>query len=291
MLGHLKRCVRRLKSLCSRARTEFSDVNPPNEARDPRHRHQEALYIIGAEIPDEISEGNTTLRGFPIVPLQDLSGETNCIICLEPFQPGTEREVALRIPSCGHIFGSNCLFNWIETPGSRVRCPVCRTHIFHPPSRAYSPIALDTEHDMTHQTALQDLSHPLESPPPDSIDTYTQTLEEATFRILSSRTLASPNSTTYPQLSVPPTVSELITSYLDLLTRPICPTQEEVLELGADMGALADSLAPALRTLGLRAWTGERPGPDVLLDPAWRSVMARTFAVLGEAERMMEWGE
>jgi len=55
-------------------------------------------------------------------------GETDCMICLQPF--GQEAEHPVRT-KCGHIMGSECIKTWVQTPGhNHGRCPKCRNELF-----------------------------------------------------------------------------------------------------------------------------------------------------------------
>ena len=62
----------------------------------------------------------------------------NCSICLEPLDPrGEHRAVQLR---CGHVFGSRCIDEWLQTDKKQRRCPQCQTKVDKHSQRELCPI-------------------------------------------------------------------------------------------------------------------------------------------------------
>ena len=62
----------------------------------------------------------------------------NCSICLEPLDPrGEHRAVQLR---CGHVFGSRCIDEWLQTDKKQRRCPPCQTKVDKHSQRELCPI-------------------------------------------------------------------------------------------------------------------------------------------------------
>ena len=62
----------------------------------------------------------------------------NCSICLEPLDPrGEHRAVQLR---CGHVFGSQCIGEWLQTDKKQRRCPQCQTKVDKHSQRDLCPI-------------------------------------------------------------------------------------------------------------------------------------------------------
>ena len=62
----------------------------------------------------------------------------NCSICLEPLDPrGEHRAVQLR---CGHVFGSRCIGEWLQTDKKQRRCPQCQTKVDKHSQRELCPI-------------------------------------------------------------------------------------------------------------------------------------------------------
>ena len=53
------------------------------------------------------------------------SEEKTCHICMEELDSGTE--IAMTIPGCKHVFGSECLANWLKGQNT---CPMCRRELF-----------------------------------------------------------------------------------------------------------------------------------------------------------------
>ncbi|KAF2003080.1 hypothetical protein P154DRAFT_573480 [Amniculicola lignicola CBS 123094] len=57
--------------------------------------------------------------------LQDLS---TCNICKQPFD---ENHAPTRIAACNHVFGANCLEQWVNSnQAASNKCPMCRKHLF-----------------------------------------------------------------------------------------------------------------------------------------------------------------
>ena len=50
-----------------------------------------------------------------------------CSICMEPYLSGEKPEMPLQLP-CGHVFGKECLFQWMSQIGdaTHTNCPMCR---------------------------------------------------------------------------------------------------------------------------------------------------------------------
>ena len=62
----------------------------------------------------------------------------NCSICLEPLDPrGEHRAVQLR---CGHVFGSQCIGEWLQTDKKQRRCPQCQAKVDKHSLRELCPI-------------------------------------------------------------------------------------------------------------------------------------------------------
>ena len=62
----------------------------------------------------------------------------NCSICLEPLDPrGEHRAVQLR---CGHVFGSQCIGEWLQTDKKQRRCPQCQAKVDKHSQRELCPI-------------------------------------------------------------------------------------------------------------------------------------------------------
>jgi hypothetical protein len=63
---------------------------------------------------------------------------STCIICLEPLNIASTPnktsepilEIAVTIKKCGHVFGRNCLEQWMRDANT---CPMCRVEFFPMP--------------------------------------------------------------------------------------------------------------------------------------------------------------
>ena len=58
----------------------------------------------------------------------DEFGTSECVICMEEFKNGTEIR---KIPSCRHIFHSECIMKWLSGTNQmdQQRCPMCNEEI------------------------------------------------------------------------------------------------------------------------------------------------------------------
>ena len=74
------------------------------------------------------------LRGLPWIPSYTLPSDVNCPICIQPYENQTSDsgsfEKAVRLPcNENHIFGSECLSEWLQ---HGLTCPLCRCEITPP---------------------------------------------------------------------------------------------------------------------------------------------------------------
>ena len=72
----------------------------------------------------------------PIVSETDLIYGNRCGICHEIYGTniagsGIVTEHAIRLPSCGHEFGIECLSTWLSPEAGNNSCPLCRSELFH----------------------------------------------------------------------------------------------------------------------------------------------------------------
>ena len=77
-----------------------------------------------AEVPPAVK----FLKDLISLELDDLDQEDQkCGICMEPYLTGDDWEMPLALP-CGHVFGNNCLHNWLSEFSNKQHdnCPVCR---------------------------------------------------------------------------------------------------------------------------------------------------------------------
>ena len=86
--------------------------------------------------------GTSASAAAPVMRSQDAAPVTldleNCSICLEPLDPrGEHRAVQLR---CGHVFGSQCIGEWLQTDKKQRRCPQCQTKVDKHSQRDLCPI-------------------------------------------------------------------------------------------------------------------------------------------------------
>lgn len=66
-------------------------------------------------------------KAIPEMPYSEVKAANNavactCSICFEEFSPETE----VRVTSCGHVFHSHCLLEWIGSKLPKPNCPYCR---------------------------------------------------------------------------------------------------------------------------------------------------------------------
>lgn len=61
---------------------------------------------------------------------RDVKGKSECTICLRQLRPSRQRPYA-RIRTCGHQFHPQCLLQWIYSPSSNAKCPLCRARFVH----------------------------------------------------------------------------------------------------------------------------------------------------------------
>jgi hypothetical protein len=60
--------------------------------------------------------------------LEPLLDPFQCSICSEDYNAD---HVPTRLPECGHMFGVQCIFQWLETDSPQAHtCPLCRTRLF-----------------------------------------------------------------------------------------------------------------------------------------------------------------
>ena len=125
---------------------------------------------------------------------------------------------------------------------------------------------------------------------------YAEMMREANSRVVAVRRSGHEEAFQRPDFSDPPTVSQLLLTYLELVgrrqdgPRPV----NEAEALSRRLGQTALRLAPALRTLGVYdGYDGAGGGPGVasLLEPDCRPDFEERFGHLLTAEIMMEWGE
>ena len=85
----------------------------------------------GSSFSGEGGIDNSQMPASP-VPLE------NCSICLEALDPrGQHRPVQLR---CGHVFGSECIAQWLQTDKKQRRCPQCQATVDRNSQRDLAPI-------------------------------------------------------------------------------------------------------------------------------------------------------
>ena len=74
--------------------------------------------FLQALFPSSIGNPKTTESQFkpPDIP------DTECAICKEPFEEASEFPVILR---CGHVFGNDCINEWIAQQSTSQKCPIC----------------------------------------------------------------------------------------------------------------------------------------------------------------------
>ena len=60
------------------------------------------------------------------------SSFTTCSICMENYEPEGDRKPKL-LP-CSHTFCVLCLWQMVESLGSRIKCPMCRKDCLLPES-------------------------------------------------------------------------------------------------------------------------------------------------------------
>lgn len=112
----------------SRPVDPYRDFNPPyGGGRGGHHPHP------GPALPPTINAPS----GWPTVPKklrdapekvrkEDLPADgKDCSICYKPFfeEEDGEVEIPVKLRSCGHIFGEQCIHEWVQTNNS---CPTCR---------------------------------------------------------------------------------------------------------------------------------------------------------------------
>jgi hypothetical protein len=85
------------------------------------NRTQNKTFIIQIQ-----SHINCDLMG-PKVKIKN-NLDTQCTICYGEINKGDQ----IREISCGHLFHSSCLDEWIQTKGITTLCPFCQTKLFIP---------------------------------------------------------------------------------------------------------------------------------------------------------------
>ncbi|KAH8716854.1 hypothetical protein GQ44DRAFT_730378 [Phaeosphaeriaceae sp. PMI808] len=82
-----------------------------------------------------------------LIPVGLSSTTDDCPICKEPYDSGHK---AVRLPSCGHIYGAKCIKKWFKCDWNT--CPMDRSELFTPPRRnppilalTFSPVFYDED--------------------------------------------------------------------------------------------------------------------------------------------------
>ncbi|KAL8687232.1 MAG: hypothetical protein Q9218_006538 [Villophora microphyllina] len=57
----------------------------------------------------------------------------DCYICHDPYRWHPNNELPLKLPGCGHIFGTNCIADWLYGGPDNKTCPLCRAPIIAAP--------------------------------------------------------------------------------------------------------------------------------------------------------------
>ncbi|KAH6961281.1 hypothetical protein DER45DRAFT_537047 [Fusarium avenaceum] len=85
------------------------------------------MQLVRGSVSTKMVASKLTVRSLQIVKLEELSdADRCCVICYNEYgieAPEGIKEVPLRLPKCGHIFGDHCIKKWFEDSDS---CPYCR---------------------------------------------------------------------------------------------------------------------------------------------------------------------
>ena len=71
------------------------------------------------------------------------------------------------------------------------------------------------------------------------------------------------------EFSEPPTVSELLIAYPEMVSRNPEPDIDEFRTLSRSLERATERLAPAIRTMRVGAWSREGPGAHLSVDGSW----------------------
>ncbi|KAL8868279.1 MAG: hypothetical protein Q9174_005093 [Haloplaca sp. 1 TL-2023] len=86
-----------------------------------------------------------------------------CNICREPYagyNGDIEMERPVELPGCGHIFGANCIAEWIQTENNS--CPICRLPVLDPRTPDSYPYEEEERRDQLASWAKESASSPYE---------------------------------------------------------------------------------------------------------------------------------
>lgn len=310
--GRLRGFLKRYTDIASRGTRRYPEVS----------RHSSLGRVISSPLPELedtsiVAEGGTSMANPAaaqeaatkfIRELKPLSfadhAETDCPICMEPLSDDPLTDKGVRLPNCTHVFGLGCIRQWIRPESDRPNnsCPTCRAPLFTVEAngrRTWPEMLADIRQAVEHLEALHQLTQRLYAY--DRHEMYAAMLREASARVEAVRRSGHGEAFQVPDFSRPPTVSQLLLTYLELISRGggrdgralTVALMEEAETLSRRLGETALRLAPALRTLGVDdAYddAGEGPSVEALLNLACRADFEERFGHLLTAEVMMEWG-
>jgi hypothetical protein len=98
---------------------------------DSKATREQKIFLLQLQNVLEVAEIDRPVlwvSGLPFVSEEDLENTASCSICHEPFGVPNEDSHgklhrAVAIPTCGHVFGDDCLLEWAITSNT---CPMCR---------------------------------------------------------------------------------------------------------------------------------------------------------------------
>ncbi|KAL9128590.1 MAG: hypothetical protein Q9217_002755 [Psora testacea] len=211
---------RQLRSFLRRLRSPHTHIPPgfPNNSHfgaEYDYLQRLALYGTSTEAASQSPDANTTLRRSTVVPLENLpQDEPKCSICLEDYETGDEKEMALAF----NVMRSHSKQPMHDEVGSKSwgfqRMPsLPYTNSFTLRTERLNPITAETQQIVNHLNAFSDRTYRLKRGAFDRAQTNTMMIEEA------KRTLEFQGITAQIHFSNPPTVSELLIAYFEIITR------------------------------------------------------------------------
>ena len=110
----------------------------------------EFARLFGADDGQMPPTSQRFMDDLPILPLDQLTGQDRCAICLAPVDDGVK--TVTRLP-CRHSFHKECILPWIKRVSS---CPLCK-HELPTDDERYEEFKRQRKRKQERDAALQDL--------------------------------------------------------------------------------------------------------------------------------------
>lgn len=118
-------------------RSSGSPSRPSGSSSSMTEAAVRELQLLRGAITTKMVASKSTLEMLQTVNVEDLPAEERvCVICYNDYgtkSPEGFKEVPLRLPGCGHVFGDRCIKVWLDDSDI---CPYCRDQLPAEPKRS-----------------------------------------------------------------------------------------------------------------------------------------------------------